>query len=113
MTRHLGKNHELYVENHTVLLANVFENFQSMCYEIYEFPPAHFLTTRIRIKTRISIGSSRNKLMLSIGRKRNHRCGTCYLIRRYVKSNNKFMKNHDKNKELLYLKYWDSNSLHG
>lgn len=51
--------------------------------------------------------------MLLIGRKRNHRCGTCYLIRRYVKSNNKFMKNHDKNKKLSYLKYWDSNSLHG
>ena len=51
--------------------------------------------------------------MLLIGRKRNHRCDMCYLIRRYVKSNNKFMKNHDKNKELSYLKYWDSNSLHG
>ena len=41
------------------------------------------------------------------------RGGICHAIHRYVKSNNKYMKNYDINKELSYLKYWDANNLHG
>ena len=33
--------------------------------------------------------------------------GICYVIYRYLRANNKYMKNYDKNKESLYLKYWD------
>ena len=32
---------------------------------------------------------------------------------RYAKANNKYMKDHDKNKKLLYIQYWDANSLYG
>ena len=39
------------------------------------------------------------------------RGGICHIIHRYVKANNKYMKDYDKNKESSYLKYWDvSNS---
>ena len=31
----------------------------------------------------------------------------------YMKANNKYMKNYDKNKESLYRKYWDVNNLYG
>ena len=41
------------------------------------------------------------------------RAGICHAICRYVKSNNKFMKNYDKNKESLCFKYWDVNNLYG
>ena len=34
-------------------------------------------------------------------------------IRGYVKANTKYIKNYDKNKELLYLKYWDVNNWYG
>ena len=33
------------------------------------------------------------------------RGGTCHYINRYVKSNDKFMKDYSKNKESPYLKY--------
>ena len=42
--KNLGKYHDLYVQSNTLLLADVFEIFQSLCLEIYELDPARFLT---------------------------------------------------------------------
>ena len=40
--KNLVEYHDLYVQSHTLLLADVFNNFQNMCREIYELDPAHF-----------------------------------------------------------------------
>ena len=40
----LGEYHDLYVQNYTLLLADVFENFPNMCLEIYELDSAKFLS---------------------------------------------------------------------
>ena len=40
----LGEDHDLYVQSHTLLLADIFENFRNKCIEIYEFDPDHFLS---------------------------------------------------------------------
>ena len=40
------------------------------------------------------------------------RGGMCYAIHRYIKANNKYMKDFDKSKEYLYLKYWNVNNLY-
>ena len=39
--------------------------------------------------------------------------GICHAIPRYARANNKYMKDYDKNKESLYLKYWDVTNLQG
>ena len=39
--------------------------------------------------------------------------GICHAIHRYVKANNKCMRNYDKNKESSYFKNWDVNNLYG
>ena len=39
--------------------------------------------------------------------------GLSHYINRYVKANNKYMKDYDKNRETSFLKYWDENNLYG
>ena len=41
------------------------------------------------------------------------RGGICQSTHRYVKANNKYMKNYDKKIESSYLTYLDANNLHG
>ena len=41
------------------------------------------------------------------------RGGICHAIYRYVKANNKYMKNYNKYKEESFLHYLDANNLHG
>ena len=40
------------------------------------------------------------------------RGGICHAIHQYAKTNNKYMKDYDQNKESSYLKYWDINNLY-
>ena len=42
--KNLDDYHDLYVQNDTLLLADVFENFRSKCIEIYELDHSHFLS---------------------------------------------------------------------
>ena len=35
----------------------------------------------------------------------------CHAIPRYGKANKQYMKDHDKKKEVSYLRYWDGNNL--
>ena len=42
--RNLGQYHDLYVQNDTLSLADVFENFRNMYLKIYELDPAKFLS---------------------------------------------------------------------
>ena len=41
------------------------------------------------------------------------RGGICQAIHRYVKANNEYMKNYDKNNESSYIKYLDASNLYG
>ena len=41
----LGDYHDLYVETDVTLLADVFENFRSLCEEQYGLDPAHYYTS--------------------------------------------------------------------
>ena len=116
--KHFGEYHDFYVKSDTLLLADVFENFRDKYIEIYELDPAHFfsapgLAWQVCLKkTRVKLELLTDHEMLMMIEKRI-RGGMCQAIRRYAKTNNKYMNNHDKNIESSYLMYLDANNLYG
>ena len=43
INKNLGDYHDFYVQSAALLLADVFENFKSMCIKVYKLDPTHFL----------------------------------------------------------------------
>ena len=116
--KHLGDYRDLHVQSDTLLLADVFENFMNKCIEIYELDPAHFFSAPgLAWQTCLKKTEIRSKLLTNIGMllmvEKGIRGGICHAIHRYAKSNNKYMKNCDKNIESSYLMYLDAYNLYG
>ena len=100
------------------MLADVLENFRGKCTEIYEIDPAHFLSApglawkaclkRTKIKLELL---TKNDMLLMV--EKGIKGGICHAVHRYTKASNKYMKNHDKNKEPSYTEYLDTNNFYG
>ena len=96
--KQLGEYHDLYVQSDTLLLADVFENFRNMCIKVYELDPAYFLTAPglawqaclKKTDGKLELLTNLNMLLMV---EEGIRGGMCYAIHRYVKANNKYMKN--------------------
>ena len=114
----LGEYHDLYVQSDTAQLADVFENFRKTCQKVYELDPAHFLSAPGQAwqaclkKTQVELELLTDNSMLLMFEK-GTRGGICQATNRYVKANNKYMKNYDENKESSFLTYDDANNLYG
>ena len=91
----LGEYDDLRLKNGTLLLADVFENFNKICLDIYELNLAKFLSaTGLAWKTRLK--KTKVKLVL---------LAYIYMLLMVEKgirgrNNNKYMKDYDENKEL-------------
>ena len=113
-----GEYHDLYVNSDTLLLANVFESFRNKCLEIYELDPIYFVSApglawqACLKKTEVKLELITDYDMILMIEK-GIRGGICQATHRYAKSNNKYMKNYDKNSELSYIEYLDANNFHG
>ena len=114
----LGEYHDLYVRSDTLLLADVFENFRYACMKNYELDPAHFISLpglawqACLKKTNVALELLTDYNMLLMIEE-GIRGGICHAIQRYAKANNKYMRDHDKNKESFYIQYLDANNLYG
>ena len=114
----LGDYHDLYVQNDTLLLADVFENFRDMCIKVYELDPAHFVSLpglaweACLKKTNIELEllTAYDMLLMVEEGKRG---GICHSIHRYAKANNIYIKNYNNNEESSYIQYLDANNLYG
>ena len=92
--KNLSDYQVLYVQSETLLLADVFENFRNKCIEIYKLDPAHFLSApglawqACLKKTEVELELLTDVDMLLMVEK-GIRSGTCHVMYRYAKSNNK------------------------
>ena len=104
--KNLGEYHDLYVQSDTLLLADIFQKFRNMCIEIYELDSAKFLSSpglawqAALKKTKVKLDLLTNIDMLFMAEK-GIRGRICHSIYRYVKANNKYMKDKNKDKKLL------------
>ena len=116
----LGEYHDLYVQNDTSLLADVFENFRDMCLKEYELDPAHFLSLpglawqaclkkTNELFNELELLTDYDMLLMV---EEGIRGGICHCLQRYAKANNKYMKSYNNNEESSYIQYLDANSLY-
>ena len=116
--KNLGEYHDFCVQCNTFLLADVFENFRNKCIEIYELDPAHSLSApglawqACLKKTKVELELLADIVMLLMVEK-EITGGICQAIHRYVKANNKYMKNYDENNDSSYIEHLDANNLYG
>ena len=100
------------------MLANVFENFRNKSIEIYGFDPVYFVSAP-GLAWQACLKKRERKLELIIDYhillmiEKGIRGEMCQATHRYAKTNDKYMKNYDKNNESSYLKYSDVNNLYG
>ena len=96
----------------------MIENFRGKCIKIYELDPAHFLSApglawqSCLKKTKVELELLTNIYMLLMVAK-GIRGGICKAIHRYPKTNNKYMKNYNKDIIPSYLMHLDANHLYG
>ena len=113
--QNLGEDHDLYVQSHTLLLVDVFENFRNTRFKTYKLDPAKFVSapglawhaalknTKVKLDLLIKI----DMLLMVEKCKRERTCHSIYRYAKchsiYAKANNKYLKDYDKNKESSYL----------
>ena len=106
------------MQSDILLLADVFENFRNMCNKVYELDPAHFLTAsglawqaclkKADVKLELLTGPD---MLLMV--EEEIRGVMCHVVQRYVKADNPYMKNYDKDKKSIHLMYLDESNLYG
>ena len=116
--KNLCDYHDLYVQSDTLLFANIFEILTNICIKVYELDPAHFLSApglawqACLKKAEVELELITDVDMLLMVEK-GIRGGICHVIHRYVKANNKYMKDYNKDEEESFLEYLDENNLYG
>ena len=117
LNKSIGYYHDMYVQNDTLLLADVSKNFRNKYFEIYELDPAHFLSApglawkACLKKVEVKLQLLTNVDML-VTVEKGIRGGICHAIHMYVKANNKYMKDYDNTKKSPYFKHLNANSLY-
>ena len=96
----------------------MLENFKQSCLKNYELDPAHFVSLldlawqACLKKTNVELELLTDYDMLLMIEE-GIRGGICHAIQRYVKANNKYMKDYDKKKKSSYIQYLATNNLYG
>ena len=117
-TKNWGKYHDLYVQSDTAQLADVFENFRTVCLKEYELDPSYFVSTPgLALEAMLKITKVKIELLTDTDMvlmvENSIRGGLTQVVRKYGVANNGYLPDYDKNQLSSYLQYLDANNLHG
>ena len=120
--------HNIYLASDVLLLADIWESFREVCYNMYKLDPCYYLTApglswdAMMYHTQLDFNKRFNKdfelelltdpnmyLFVESG----IRGGLSQVSKRYAKANNKYMSDYDKQKMDEYILYLDANNLYG
>jgi hypothetical protein len=110
--------HNLYLTTDVLLLSDIWENFRSVCYNVYKLDCEYYYTApslsydAMLKHTKIEIELLTDLEMFEFVES-GIRGGVSQISKRHAIANNKYMKTYDKSKEDSYIVYLDSNNLYG
>ena len=102
--------HLIHLKTDVLLLADVCENFRSMCISYYKLHPAHYMSSlgyswdRCMLMSKAKLDLKANPDMLAMI-ERSKRRGLCYVsTKRYVKAHNHYLPDCVNSKDEKYFK---------
>ena len=111
--------HDLYLGSGVLLLTDVFENFRKTCMQYYKLDPCHyFKSPGLSWDAMLKITNIKLELMTDIDMfqfiEKGMHGGVSYIVNRYGKANNKYLKEYDEKVPSKYIiMYLDANNLYG
>lgn len=107
-TQDLGLYHDLYMETDLHLLADVFENFRSLCLEMYGLDAAHFYTASgLAWQAALKMTGVELELLtdpdMHLFIEKGLRGGIAMISKRYAKANNPYLNDYDPQRSSNYL----------
>ena len=114
----MGEYHNLYLKSDILLLSDVFENFRKTCFKYYKLDPCHYFTSPgLTWDAMLKMTDIRLDLISNVDMyqfiEKGMRGGISYVVNRYGKANNKYIKCFNKNEPSKYIMYLDANNLCG
>jgi hypothetical protein len=119
--RTFGEYSDLYCMQDVINLVDCFEKFRAICLkkENYGLDPCYYVSTPgltwdCGLKYTKVILENLTDYNMMLFHERGKRGGIAGIMgTRHVKANNKYLKNYDKNKDNIFLEYFDANNLYG
>ena len=107
----LGDLTEFYVKGDTFQLAEVFESFINVCMEKYGLDPAYYVTAA-HLANDAMMKVTGVEIDMYLFFEESKRGGVSSAMKRYMKTNNKYMKDYDPEKPSVFIEYLDKNGLY-